>query len=267
MADIQLLGKSSKLLQISCAVNWLVCSVICLQGTHAFAQKTDLATKSEAELGFTLSYYKYAEPSYMTLKSNKLGISLSGTYLIGSQWPSPQQGWFVKGDLQTLNGKADYQSPFSGAISNTPNRSVEVQALIGRDFDLGGVVLAPYLGFGYRYLYSNIGYERTSSYKTLPIGLTHKMNASGLVQFHTTLEYMHLLSGEHKANLLGQNVILAQRRGYGLRLSLMRRQDSWSMGPTFTYWNMEKSELGGKVPVYEPHNNTFELGFKGAYRF
>jgi hypothetical protein len=78
---------------------------------------------------------------------------------------------------------------------------------------------------------------------------------------------MHLLSGEHKVNLLSQNVKLNQRRGYGLRLSVMRLQDAWSMGPTLTYWNMAQSEVGGVLPVYEPQNKTIELGFKGAYRF
>jgi hypothetical protein len=88
-----------------------------------------------------------------------------------------------------------------------------------------------------------------------------------LAQLHTTMEYMHLLSGEHKANLLSQNVSLDQRRGYGLRLSVMHRQDAWSLGPTLTYWNMSQSEVAGVLPVYEPQNKTLELGFKGAYRF
>jgi hypothetical protein len=138
---------------------------------------------------------------------------------------------------------------------------------VGKDFEVGGALFAPYVGLGYRHLYSNIGYERTSTYNTLPIGLTHKMNTSGLAQLHTTVEYMHLLNGEHKVNLLSQNVRMHQRRGYGLRLSVMHRQDAWSMGPTLTYWNMAQSEVGGVLPVYEPQNKTLELGLKGAYRF
>jgi hypothetical protein len=240
---------------------------MCLLVSSTFAQNAELATKSEKTVGLTLASYKYDEPSYMTLKANKVGIDFSGTYAWGSQWPNPQQGWFVKGEFQTLSGKADYQSPFSGAINNTPNRSVEVRALVGKDFEVGGVVFAPYVGLGYRHLYSNIGYERISTYNTLPIGLTHKMSTAGLAQLNTTVEYMHLLSGEHKANLLSQNVSLDQRRGYGLRLSVMHRQDTWSMGPTLTYWNMAQSEVGGVLPVYEPQNKTIELGFKAAYRF
>jgi hypothetical protein len=263
----QLLLQSSKRMNVPNAAQLLMCGAMCLLVPSAFAQNSELATKSEKSLGLTIAIYKYDEPSYMTLKAKKVGIDFSGTYALGTLWPNPQQGWFVKGEFQTLSGKADYQSPFSGAISNTPNRSVEVRALIGKDFEVGGAVFAPYVGLGYRHLYSNIGYERTSTYNTLPIGLIHKMSTSGLAQLQTTVEYMHLLSGVHKVNLLSQNVNLDQRRGYGLRLSVMNRQDAWSLGPTLTYWNISQSEVAGVLPVYEPQNKTIELGFKGAYRF
>jgi hypothetical protein len=267
MATKQLLLQFSKRMSAHNVAQWLSCGAMFLLVSSAFAQNAELATKSEKTVGLTLASYKYEEPSYMTLKANKLGIDFSGTYALGSQWPNPQQGWFLKGEFQTISGKADYQSPFSGAITNTPNRSVEIRALVGKDFEVGGAVFAPYVGLGYRHLYSNIGYERSSTYNTMPIGVTHKMSTSGLAQLHTTVEYMHLLSGEHKVNLLSQNVSLGQRRGYGLRLSVMHRQDAWSMGPTLTYWNMPQSEVSGVLPVYEPQNKTLELGFKGAYRF
>jgi hypothetical protein len=267
MASKHLLFQLPKLLRVPNAAQLLMCGAMYLFVPNAFAQTAELATKSEKTVGLTLASYKYDEPSYMTLKANKVGIDFSGTYAFGSQWPNPQQSWFVKGEFQTLSGKADYQSPFSGAISNTPNRSVEVRALVGKDFEVGRAVFAPYVGLGYRHLYSNIGYERTSTYNTLPIGVTHKMSSSGLAQLHTTVEYMLLLSGVHKVNLLSQNVSLDQQRGYGLRLSVMLRQDSWTIGPTLTYWNIPQSEVAGVLPVYEPQNKTLELGFKGAYRF
>lgn len=263
----KLLRKPFKSISVLDCIYCLVCIAVCCFASSAFAQNIELASKSEKTVGFTVSSYKYDEPSYMTLKAKKLGIDFSGTYVLGSQWPNLQQGWFAKGEFQTLSGNADYQSPFSGAISNTPNRSVEVRALVGKDFDVGGVVFAPYVGLGYRHLYSDIGYERTSAYNTLPIGVTHKMSTSGLAQLHTTVEYMHLLSGKHKVNLLSQNVSLEQRHGYGLRLTVMHRQEAWSIGPTVTYWNMPRSEVAGVLPVYEPQNKTLELGFKGAYRF
>jgi hypothetical protein len=259
--------KQFKHMSLSCYVLRNVLGIVLLLISSAYAQNSQLVTKSEKMLGLTMSSYKYDEPSYMTLKASKVGIDFSSTYAWGSQWPSLQQGWFVKGEYQVLNGKADYQSPFSGAISKTPNKALEVRALLGKDFEVGGAVFAPYVGLGYRHLYSNIGYERTSTYNSLPVGLIHKMSTSGLSQLHTTVEYMHLLSGMHKVKLLSQNVSLEQRRGYGLRLSMMHRQEAWSMGPTLTYWSMPQSEVAGLLPVYEPQNKTLEIGFKGAYRF
>ena len=259
--------KASKCMSTPSTIHLLVCSALCLLVPIASAQNAELVTKSEKTVGITLSSYKYDEPSYMTLKANKVGIDFSGTYAFGSAWPNPQLGLFVKGEFQTLSGKADYESPFSGSISNTPNRSIEARALLGKDFEVGGAMLAPYVGLGYRHLYSDIGYKRTSTYTTLPIGITHKMRMSGQDQLHTTFEYMHLLGGVHKVNLLSQNVSLNQKSGYGLRLSTMYRFDTWSVGPTLTYWNMDQSEVGGVLPVYEPKNKTYELGFKGAYRF
>ena len=247
----------------------LICCALFLIMPCAFAQINQLSTKSEQSIGITLASYKYDEPGYMTLKANKVGIDFSGTYSFGSQWPYPEQSWFVHAELQALNGKADYQSSISGSIDNTPNRSVEARALVGKDLALADSVLAAYVGLGYRHLYSNIGYKRSSTYTTLPIGITHKMRMSEQAQLHTTVEYMHLLSGNHKVNLPSQEVTLDQKRGHGLRLSVMHRQNKWSVGPTVTYWNMAQSEVGGTLPisVYEPKNKTMELGIKGAMRF
>jgi hypothetical protein len=261
------LFESSKLVYVSNTVSWFVFSVVCLLVPSAFGQNTELATKTEKTVGLTLLNYKYNEPSYMTLKANKIGIDFSGTYALGSEWPNSQKGWFVKGEFETLSGNADYQSPFSGAISNTPNRSVEVRGLVGKDFQVGVDGLTTYIGLGYRHFYSNIGYDRTSIYKTLPIGVTYKMTTSGQSKLHTTAEYLHLMSGKHKVKLLTQNVSLDQTRGYGLKVSVMHLQEAWSMGPTLTYWKMPHSEVDGFLPVYEPQNTTLELGFKATYRF
>jgi hypothetical protein len=157
VATKQLLLQLSRRNSVPRAAQRLMYGAICLPVVvlSSFAQNSELATKSEKTVGLTFASYKYDEPSYMTMKANKLGIDFSGTYALGSQWPNPQQGWFVKSEFQILSGKADYQSPFSGAISNTPNRSVEVRALVGKDFEVGGVVFAPYVGLGYRHLYTN----------------------------------------------------------------------------------------------------------------
>jgi hypothetical protein len=115
-------------------------------------------------------------------------------------------------------------------------------------------------------LFSDLGYERTSNYTTMPIGFTHKVKLADNSQLHTRLEYTHLLSGVQKVQLI-QNVSMDQKSGYGLRFSMLRRFDTWSLGPTLTYWKLGQSEVGGLTPLYEPKNKTLEIGLKGAFHF
>ena len=235
--------------------------------SSANAQTSDLATKSENSYALSLSNYKYDEPGYMTLKAQKIGLAYSGTHAFGATWPNPNQAWFLRTDLSYSSGGADYQSPISGNISNTPSWYLEARALFGKDFQMGSYVLAPYVGVGHRHLYSDIGYQRDSYYTTLPIGITHKVKLDNQAQLLTTFEYMHLLKGQQKVKLATQNVSLDQKSGYGLRASMLRRQNQWSFGPTLTYWNFDQSEVGGAIPVFEPKNKTLEFGIKGAYHF
>jgi hypothetical protein len=168
--------------------------------------------------------------------------------------------------LAYSNGKADYTSPISGNLNDTPNMFYEARFLTGKDIDMGSYVLSPYLGVGYRHLYSDLGYERTSNYTTMPIGITHKVKLADNSQLHTIFEYAHLLSGVQKVQLI-QNVSMDQKSGYGLRFSMLRRFDTWSLGPTLTFWKLDQSEVGGLTQLYEPKNKTLEIGLKGAFHF
>ena len=235
--------------------------------SNASAQTTDLTTRTENSYALSLSNYKYDEPGYMTLKAQKIGLDYSGTYAFGAAWPNPNASWFLGTDLSYSAGSADYQSPISGNLSNTPNWYLEARALLGKDFQMGSYVLAPYVGLGYRHLYSDIGYQRDSYYNTLPIGITHKIKLDNQAQLISNFEYMHLLKGQQKVKLLTENVSLAQKSGYGIRASMLRRQNQWSFGPTLTYWSLDQSEVGGTNPVMEPKNQTLELGFKAGYHF
>lgn len=232
-----------------------------------FAQNNDLTTKAENSFTLSLSNYKYDEPGYMKLKTPKTGLAYSGIHAFGAAWPNPNQAWFLRTDLSYLSGGADYQSPISGNISNTPSWYLEARVLFGKDIQMGSYVLAPYVGVGYRHLYSDIGYQRDSYYTNLPIGVTHKVKLDNQAQLLTTFEYMHLLKGQQQVKLATQNVSLDQKSGYGIRASMLRRQNQWSFGPTLTYWHIDQSEVGGTIPVFEPKNKTLELGIKGAYHF
>jgi len=203
----------------------------------------------------------------MKLKATKLGLDFSSTYAPGAKWPNMSDAWFYKAQLSYYSGKADYTSPISGNLNNTPHWYYEVRALMGKDIDMGSYMLSPYVGFGYRHLFNNLSYDRISNYTTLPLGLTHKVSLADQSQLHTTLEYMHLLSGEQRVKLGNQTFNLDQRSGYGIRLDVTRRFSTWSLGPSLTYWHLGQSEVGYPTPLYEPKNNTLEIGLKGAYRF
>jgi hypothetical protein len=241
---------------------------IALGCVSAAAQYPSLGTSSENTFGISASNYKYDEPGYMTLKATKLGLDFSSTYAPGAKWPhNSSDAWFYKAQLSYASGKADYTSPISGNLNNTPHWYYEARALMGKDTDMGSYVLSPYAGLGYRHLYNNLTYDRVSNYTTLPVGFTHKISLADQSQLHTTFEYMHLLSGEQKVKLGNQTYNLDQRSGYGIRLDMSRRFSTWSFGPTLTYWHLGQSEVGYPTPLYEPKNNTLEIGLRGAYRF
>jgi len=239
------------------------------------AQAADLGSKTEHSLGISLSKYTYAEPNVMTLKAQNIGFEYAGTYAFGSQWPSQGKSWFIGGDVRYATGAADYESPISGSISDTPNRYVEGRLILGKDFDMGTYVLAPYAGLGLRFLHNDLrshpgGYRRDSSYTTVPLGVVHRIKFSDQSVLSTTVEYSHLLSGVQKAQLADtklnlENVSLDQNKGHGFRLAMMLRFANLSFGPTISYWKIAKSEV--YKTWYEPENTTREIGFKAQYHF
>lgn len=247
----------------------------------ALAHAADLATKTGNDLGVTVSGYKYTEPGVMSVKATKVGFDYSGTYALGSEWPNRSKGWFVRADLRYVTGKADYNGGATGTLNNVPDWYYEARGLVGKDFHYSGYTLSPYAGLGFRYLFNDLrgttstggsGYRREGHYTTLPLGVTHKMNlASQQAQLVTTFEYSYLLRGRQDSKLSDtgaalQDVSLAQRSGYGLRLGTMVRYPTWSIGPSLILWRVNESDRSAAA-VIEPHNNTYEFGVKAAYHF
>jgi len=249
----------------------------------ALAQSaTDLFTKTENSLGVSLTNYKYKEPNVMQLKAAKAGFDYAGTYAFGSVWPNTDQGWFFRGEARYATGNADYSSPISGTLDNTKDWYYELRGLLGRDFNMGSYVLSPYAGLGYRYLHNDLrgfssfgdpGYLRKNTLQIAVLGITHKIKMAGGNQLHTSVEYMHLIKGKQTVsehtNRANPDLSLDQNKGYGLRLSSSWRSGPWSVGPTFTYWNIDRSETvtAGGGSWFEPKNTTLEVGLKGAYHF
>ena len=246
-------------------------------GSTAHAQTRGLGTQPGEEAGLSVSQYTYNEPGYMGLKATKVGVDYSVTRTFPGSWPNQGDTSFFTGELRFANGDTRYSS-----VSGTTARGLadwywEARALVGTDIDMDGYVLAPYLGLGYRYLYNDLrnltnGYRRESHYISLPIGVTFRARGTDQTQLLTTVEYVHLLRGTQKAllsDIVSSNVdaSLKQRSGSGLRLKMIRQYSDWSIGPTLTYWRVGASDSGGSPLVFEPKNNTLELGLSIRRRF
>lgn len=243
----------------------------------AQAQTRGLGTQAGEEVGVSVSTYTYDEPGYMDLKAAKIGVDYSITRTFPSSWPDQGDTSFLTGELRYANGDARYSNVSGTAARGLADWYWEARALMGLDIDMGGYVLAPYVGLGYRYLYNDLrdltnGYRRESHYISLPIGVTFRSRGSDQTQLLTTVEYAHLLRGTQKVLLSDivssfQDASLRQRTGSGLRLKVIKQYSDWSIGPTLTYWRVGASDSGGTPLVFEPKNNTVELGISIRRRF
>lgn len=252
---------------------WLI---LALMGASTMAQSSNLVTQPGMQLGLSVSQYKYSEPGYMNLKASKIGVDVSKTHVMTSAWPHTSESWFMTGEFRLATGSAEYNGA-SGTASGLRDWYWETRALIGTDFAMNGYVLSPYVGLGYRHLNNDLrslvgGYRRQSTYLSLPIGLTHKFKDSPQSQIATTLEYIHLIRGRQTAQLsdytsLRSDVTMRQKRGYGVRFKILKQLDTWSIGPSLTYWKLDASETSGTSGFFEPKNNTVELGLNLSFRF
>lgn len=259
--------------------NLTVISFGFLSTTAAMASIDGLCTQSGQSLGISLSDYSYQETGIMSLKSKKAGGVYAATYALDGDHACTRQGWSVSGQFRFVSGKADYTSPISGTLNDTPNWYYETFFTVGKDVDLGESVLTPHLGLGFRHLHNDLrtndvrqGYRRDSRYIYMPLGLTHKTSVKAGKTVTTTLQYLHMIRGVQKASLsdqnpFAQNVSLLQPKGYGLRMEVMLSTRDWMFGPTISYWNIDQSQTGGTIQVFEPKNSTYELGMKFMKKF
>ena len=242
------------------------------------AQPTpSLATPTGFELGLQGSGYRYTEPDVeVRIDGQQLGGR--GAYTVGLG-----RAVFGRIDIRGAYGELDYSG--SGTAERQPNVIAEARIVVGRDhFVVPGLVLTPYLGMGYRYLYSDlrgqsstgaIGYRRYSRYLYLPIGLTARIAAEEQWVVSTTIEYDHFIRGRQDSYLSDTGLGLAdaentQKKGVGYRGSLMFEKGSLSLGPWLHVWRIEDSDIVRVSPTFfglEPENETRELGVEVNYRF
>ncbi len=144
--------------------------------SFASAAYTMESKEQELKFGTEISHITYKEPDFgVSEKGMFFGVYANYVY---------RPEWFV--NYLSLDGHAaigvvDYKG--SGEIDNIDDYLMEPRVLVGKSLDLAdNSRLTPYLGFGYRYLYDDLGgmvsstgaagYDRRSQYIYLPLGLT-----------------------------------------------------------------------------------------------
>jgi hypothetical protein len=268
-------------------------TIIFIASTIMLAPQAFSDTKIESELGLATSYYRYQEPNFMSLRAINLGANYIGTLIF-------QNDWFIRGDLAaTVSGGAHYSSNRTGSLDDEKNWYTDIRAFVGKNLAFENYALAPYVGFGYRYLDNdskgmvsstgNPGYRRTSNYYYLPIGITHKFDLKSQSKLVTNIEFDYFLIGKQTnyfsdfsivvtdyGECFGRDFTNTQKYGYGARFSTMYQINNWSVGPYINYWHIStsdsvagllKTDMSGFVYYIEPKNNTIETGLKVSVLF
>lgn len=251
----------------------LFTAILAVAGAAA-AQSDPLFTRKGWEVGGQVSKYYYEEPNFAQNKGERIGVV--GAYNFTS----------ITGVYSRIDGRFSYGSlDYTGSGTAThDDYTTEARAVVGKDYLVrDGLVLSPYIGFGYRYLYNDargvtstgaIGYRRYSHYAYMPVGMTVRMNAGGLV-LAPTLEYDAFLGGRQYSKLSDTGLGLGdasnkQSHGRGYRAYLMAEKGNWSVGPWIHYWKIEDSDIVVVAPGVaglEPANWTREYGIEVRYRF
>lgn len=244
------------------------------------------ASNIRHEVAVTLSDYKYSEPD-MSLRGTKFGAEYAVTFLL-------RDGWFVRGSLRGALGETDYRG--SGRMHGVPDRYYENRWGVGKSIVRGRHTLTPDVGLGYRYLYNDlrgvtdtgaVGYRRESRYLTARAGLRYSFRLPDSASLESSFERDHLLLGRQDTRLSDiegrgpwtdvPDVVNYQYRGDGWRFGFMYRKGDWSVGSYLHLWRIDKSDedhirvvktTGTETwTVWEPKNDTREIGVKLSYRF
>lgn len=245
----------------------------------ATAQPSLLSTQSGWEIGGQIAYYKYEEPGLMKLSGNRAGP-------VGIYTFADAQHVFGRLDMRLSHGLLYYESQGTGTLNDVPDWLTEVRFVLGRDFSIGQrVVLAPYGGIGYRYLYNDlrgvsstgaVGYRRYSEYLYLPLGITARIGIGRGWVFAPNLELDVFIQGRQRTQLADtgiaglMNATNMQNSARGYRGSLMFENGRWSFGPWVHHWKVRESDIvpiGNGLFGQEPKNTTREAGLEVRYRF
>ena len=161
--------------------------------------------------------------------------------------------------LDTASGSSDLRPLTESRLglkssSTLTERIWDWRTTGGRSFTLGGLVLSPYVGLGYRTLSGegNWTWEQSErrSYGAqayIPLGLSHRMALGSQGLLSTQLEYKHLFEGApapEGPSSLG-DLRAAAGTGHGLRLSSTYETRDWSVGLFYQQWRLRAGSASG----------------------
>jgi hypothetical protein len=245
-------------------------------------QKNTSAGKSHSwEIGAELSSITYEEPGVMEESGAMIGLAGSYTY---------RNNWMFKIEGVFKYGQVDYEGAlFDGTplnVDNIDDYIVEARGLGGYDFSVfKATTLTPYIGFGYRYIFDDLGaaspygYGRESNYSYSPIGIETMTDLQNGWFIGLIIEYDIFWSGVQTSYLSDFDYSLNdvendQSDGYGFRGSVKFQNSRFVIEPYIRYWEIDDSDpsiatsFGRPVAVlYEPENDSTEIGVKFAVKF
>ena len=236
------------------------------------------------EIGGSIYDYSYNEPGVMEQEGYMYGLDGAVTFKskdFTSEYTKKDllSELFLRGELSLSLGQVDYQSKNTGSIDGEDNSRFEGRLLIGKsNLFISG--LNPYLGVGYRKLVNDAegmvsttghyGYERTSRYVYIPVGIGFDVIKKKKLKIEAKAEYDFFVRGTQTSDLryLGSyKSEKDQNSGYGLRGSVRfiiphNNKREFIIEPFANYWNIDDSDPDQYGLLYEPKNDTMEIGLK-----
>lgn len=271
-------------------------SILAKATPHEFSAPTSISPASvvslpkeqQVDISAEISHIAYKEPD-VDVQENGVFFGVGGAYTYRPQSLSAAvlNVFHIDGHVDV--GVVDYEG--SGEIDNIDDYMFEPRVWVGKDIAIGDAArLTPYAGFGYRWLYDNIGgevsstgatgYDRQSQYIYVPLGAELGLR-SGTWGVNANAEYDLFLQGwqtSYFSEFAGfADLENTQDKGYGVRGSVRFTKygdmSNLFFEPYFRYWHIQDSDVSiaagslATIIGYEPENTSTEIGAKLGVAF
>ncbi|HET7437624.1 MAG TPA: outer membrane beta-barrel protein [Thermoanaerobaculia bacterium] len=201
---------------------------------------------------------------------------------------------FLRGRFALDLGSVDYTADAGETQLNDVTQGIgQLEFHAGRDFRLAHrATLSPFVGLGVRVLVDDsggeettngmAGYDRTVSYRYVPIGVAAGLPLRGDTSLVVSAQYNWLISGKVESKLSDidpsvPDVTVDLNDGSGYELSAVLRRKHVSFGPFLRSWKVDPSQSfviddpdgsdGIVLELFEPANRTREAGIRVSFTF